>query len=63
MLLKTAVFQDPHHPQCPHRGLLPEDSPAGQVLPADVHCVWQERAQRGQLSLALGERDLVYSLF
>ena len=43
-------WQDPHHTQCSNRRLLPEDSAAGEMLPADVRSDGQERTARGETS-------------
>ncbi len=32
---KLLIPQNPHHPKCPHRGLLPEDPSTGQMLSPD----------------------------
>lgn len=45
---KLNVFQDSHHTQCAHCGLLPKNTAAGQVLSPDGGHYGQERAPRGQ---------------
>jgi len=54
------VLQDPHYPQCADRGLFPEDTPAGEMLPADGRSRGKTGTERGTvLTLTTGYNQSV----